>query len=340
MSQTLSPKAKSMASPSPLRNAGNSLLAGPSTKGITGNSPSSSSKPGALDQKDSTKLPLSSTSQTTATTMLSGGVGSSAPPSARSGSQGSKEVLNFLDDIYSRSAKNAAAITTLRKVSKGAAAEASTASNDSTNRPARPVPEVPAQDFSDAEVLKFHSAVRWGKPWPDIEAALTDPSHMKAACAAKDPKNGNLAIHIAAQNGHAGLVQKLIGSKADVNAQNGKGQTALHMTVEYDFYFVSKFLLANGADKELENGDGNKAISGIDGGKIGFEAWDNAVNILKAATNPEQLEQAFQALTKSQAIPDSVDKAQLIQAGMIKKKNPVTKDIWDHKRFMGLAVKF
>jgi len=335
MSQTLSPKAKSTAA-SPLRNAGNSLLAGPSTKGITGNSPSSSSKPGALDQKDSTKLPLSSTSQTTAATMLSGGVGSSAPPSARSGSQGSKEVVNFLDDIYSRSAKNAAAIT-VRKGSKGAAAGASTASDDPTNRPA---PEVPAQDFSDAEVLKFHSAVRWGKPWPDIEAALTDPSHMKAACAAKDPKNGNLAIHIAAQNGHSELVQKLIGSKADVNAQNGKGQTALHMTVEYDFYFVSKFLLANGADKELENGDGNKAISGIDGGKIGFEAWDNAVNILKAATNPEELEQAFQALTKSQAIPDSVDKAQLIQAGMMKKKNPVTKDIWDHKRFMGLAVKF
>ncbi len=32
-------------------------------------------------------------------------------------------------------------------------------------------------------------------------------------------------------------------------------QTALHMSVEYDFYYQNLFLLENGADKTLKNGD-------------------------------------------------------------------------------------
>lgn len=189
----------------------------------------------------------------------------------------------------------------------------------------------------DDLVLKFHSAVRWGKPWSDIEAVLGGES-LAAACAAKDPKNGNFALHIASQNGHLALVTQLIASGAGVNDQNGKGQTPLHMSVEYDFYFVSKALLAAGADRELPNNDGHKAITGIDGGKINKDSWDNAVTILKASTTPDQLGEALGFL--EMAPPESVDKAELIQAGMVKKKNPMTKAHWDHKRFMALAAKF
>lgn len=204
------------------------------------------------------------------------------------------------------------------------------ADEDSISKP--PPPPLP-----DDLVLKFHSAVRWGKPWPEIVEVLGDAS-VQSALAAKDPKNGNFALHIASQNGNLTLVTKLIELGANVNVQNGKGQTALHMSVEYDFYFVSKALMAAGAKKEIENGDGNKAITGIDGGKVDKDCWDNPVNILKAATTADEITEAFESLEKAPL--ESVDKAQLIQTGMMKKKNPATKGHWDHKRFMQLAAKF
>ena len=76
---------------------------------------------------------------------------------------------------------------------------------------------------------------------------------LKTLSCERDPVNGNAAIHIAAQNGHLDLVRKLIGVGAAVNAQNNKGLTALHMSVEYDFYFVCRFLLDSGADSDILN---------------------------------------------------------------------------------------
>ena len=59
----------------------------------------------------------------------------------------------------------------------------------------------------------------------------------------QDAKTGNFPIHIAAQNGHRHIVKMLIDAGANVNAQNNNGLTALHMSVEYDYYFTSKVLL-------------------------------------------------------------------------------------------------
>lgn len=198
--------------------------------------------------------------------------------------------------------------------------------------------------MSDEALFKFHSAVRWAKPWPEIEESAGG-LNIKAISSAKDPKNGNTAMHIAAQNGHSEIVQKLVSVGSPPNAQNGKGQTALHMTVEYDFYFLTKWLLDNGSDKNLANEDGHKAILGIDGGKEGLEAWDNPVTILRSAGNEEELTVAFEALEKALASKDSdapvlISKEQLIQVGMAKKKSPATQGMWDHKRFMKLAAAF
>jgi hypothetical protein len=192
---------------------------------------------------------------------------------------------------------------------------------------------------SSEAVLKFHSAVRWAKPWPDIQAAAGD-NNLKQLLSAQDPKNGNTALHIASQNGHLDLVKKLVVEGAPLDKQNGKGQTPLHMSVGYDFYFVSKFLVDEGADKELRNQDGHKAIEGIDGGKTGQEAWDNPVTVLKAAKTAEELDIALTELEKALATPELISKEQLVQTGMLKKRSPDTKDVWDHKRFMALAAKF
>jgi len=193
------------------------------------------------------------------------------------------------------------------------------------------------QGLSDKEVVKFHSALRWDKPWNEIVEAA-GACDLKTACTTKDPKTGNVALHIASQNGHMSTVERLLSLGVPVNAQNGKGQTPLHMSVEYDFYFVSKALLDAKADVNIENKDGNKAISGIEGTKVGAQAYDNPVNILKAASTSEQLEEAFLKLEDVVGKGGGVDKAELIQAGMQKKK--AGKDFWDHKRFMQLAAKF
>ena len=47
----------------------------------------------------------------------------------------------------------------------------------------------------------------------------------------------------------------LLDAGANVNAQNNNGLTALHMSVEYDYYFTSKVLLEAGADGEIVSGE-------------------------------------------------------------------------------------
>lgn len=143
-------------------------------------------------------------------------------------------------------------------------------------------------------------------------------------------------MHIAAQNGHLGLTRYLLEGKADANAQNGKGQTPLHMSVEYDMYFQSLLLLGHGADGSATNAEGHAALKGIDGKKEGTDAWDNPVTILKAASDASEFDQALSKL--EEADPSIIDKAALVQAGMAKKK--AYKEQWDAARFMAVMKRF
>lgn len=189
-------------------------------------------------------------------------------------------------------------------------------------------------DIPADKVLKVHSAVRWGKTLEQIEAVCAEQGvTLDDALHAADPKNGNKALHISAQNGHVALTEAFLGRGAEVGAQNGKGQTALHMSVEYDFYWQTKLLLESGADRDARNNDGHAAICGIDGGKKDGDAWDAPMNILKSSSTKAQLDFALQRL---EAMPDkaALDKAALVQAGMSKKKQ--CKEAWDAPRFMTL----
>ena len=47
----------------------------------------------------------------------------------------------------------------------------------------------------------------------------------------------------------------LLDAGANVNAQNNNGLTALHMSVEYDYYFTSKVLVDASADGEIASGE-------------------------------------------------------------------------------------
>ena len=48
-------------------------------------------------------------------------------------------------------------------------------------------------------------------------------------------------------------------------------------------YFQSKLLLDAKADPNITNTGGHTALTGLEGTKTGLDAWDNPMNILKAA---------------------------------------------------------
>ena len=81
---------------------------------------------------------------------------------------------------------------------------------------------------------KLHSLIRWNKePLKMRELLSLKPNLVNV----HDPRNGNTAIHIAAQNGHLDVVTMLIETGADVDAKNSKGNTALHVS---RFFFLNK----------------------------------------------------------------------------------------------------
>jgi hypothetical protein len=273
-----------------------------------------------------------------------------AAGSAAVAGNGSAKVANGDADKSPGKAPEKAATTAAKdeapaKVEAPAKAEA--AKEEGSPKAPKKDEEKAAATTSDASgpiepeaVLKFHSAVRWAKPWAEIQDSA-DGVSLKAISSEKDPKNGNTVMHIAAQNGHMEIIEKLIEAGAPLNVHNGKGQTPLHMSVEYDFYFVSRLLIDNKADGELKNEDGHKALHGIDGGKIDLETWDNPVTILRAANTAPELAIAFDSLEKALAdSPEIVSKEKLISCGLQKKKSPITQAVWDHKKFMTIAAKF
>eukprot|EP00933_Yihiella_yeosuensis_P027368 TRINITY_DN21258_c0_g1_i1.p1 TRINITY_DN21258_c0_g1~~TRINITY_DN21258_c0_g1_i1.p1 ORF type:complete len:185 (-),score=50.76 TRINITY_DN21258_c0_g1_i1:191-745(-) len=177
---------------------------------------------------------------------------------------------------------------------------------------------------------KFHSAIRWGKPVAEAEQVM-DEEKVDVEC--QDEKNGNRPIHIASQNGHLELVTWLVAKGCDVNAQNGTGATALHMSVAYDSVPCTRVLLEAGAKTDLKNEAGHEAITGLEGDHTGANSWDAGINILQAANT---LEMALEGLKKLEENHEGVDKAKLAMLGMKKKKE--IKD-WPVDRFKELIMK-
>jgi len=107
----------------------------------------------------------------------------------------------------------------------------------------RSVDQKAAED-AGVQSKEIHSLVRWDK---DLKEAVTSAVHANCV----DDANGNYCIHIAAQNGHMGAVEFLLQAGAKVNAQNGTGQTPLHMAVAYDFDTVAALLKVSHMSRAL-----------------------------------------------------------------------------------------
>jgi hypothetical protein len=74
---------------------------------------------------------------------------------------------------------------------------------------------------------KLHSLIRWNK-YPQKISSLLEAQPGLASV--PDSRNGNIALHIAAQNGHIDITRMLINGGAEINSQNTKGNTALHVS--------------------------------------------------------------------------------------------------------------
>ena len=64
----------------------------------------------------------------------------------------------------------------------------------------------------------------------------------------------SMPLHVAAREGHKGVVEAILAHKFDVNTKAG-GWTALHWAAEKGRKDVAEFLLAKGADPTAKNGD-------------------------------------------------------------------------------------
>jgi len=89
-----------------------------------------------------------------------------------------------------------------------------------------------------------------------------------------DKMNGNVALHIASQNGHFEVVDLLISRGAKLSPKNRGGNTPLHMATEYGFDNVVILLRNKGADPLAKNDEGCSAETGIEGKKDVVKADD------------------------------------------------------------------
>lgn len=156
--------------------------------------------------------------------------------------------------------------------------------------------------------------MRWNKPVEELAPLLSSAEAINSV----DVDNGNRPLHIAAQNGHDAIVAYLVQNGAELDAQNGKGNTALHMAIEYDYYTCAKLILDAGADPSIANETGAAAGKGIEGTKC-----LSIVALISARTT----EQLVFALKMCENNPAVVEKASLVGSGL-KIKKALGSDIW------------
>jgi ankyrin repeat protein len=81
-------------------------------------------------------------------------------------------------------------------------------------------------------------------------------------CNARDAF-GNTPLIVACQNGQGRLAKMCMRYGSDVNLQNGKGNAALHFTVQYGFSALGDFLLEEGADPSVLNQAGLHGLTAV-----------------------------------------------------------------------------
>jgi len=116
-------------------------------------------------------------------------------------------------------------------------------------------------DEEEDEALKLRklvfSAQRHGR-FDEVQKAIDGGFDVSQ----KDD-NGNSLLSIAAQNGLKGGVKLCLRNKADINAKNRTGNTALHYCFKYGHSGLGAYLIKKGADDTILNNAGLTVYEGI-----------------------------------------------------------------------------
>jgi ankyrin repeat protein len=112
---------------------------------------------------------------------------------------------------------------------------------------------------------------RTGKVLNLLLAAAADPNISSPPKSAPDWRH---PLHIAAESGNAGLVALLLDAGAQINAQDARGRTALHMADADDHLRldVATLLMERGADLTAKDADGLIPGERKDGSKMRIAA--------------------------------------------------------------------
>ena len=79
----------------------------------------------------------------------------------------------------------------------------------------------------------------------------------------KTDEHGNTMLLLAAQNGNLKIAKYLVQKGANINHQNGNGQSAGHFANSYQFFEFSQWLFSSGGDDTLQNKFGLSPYDGL-----------------------------------------------------------------------------
>jgi hypothetical protein len=112
------------------------------------------------------------------------------------------------------------------------------------------------QDFEKSSDIVF-SFVRHNR-YDAVEALIQQDQTVVSAT----DDNQNTLLHVACQNNNRRLTKLLLKNHVDINAQNARGNTALHYCYQYRFSDLAEYLLGHGADDSILNTDGFNPVQG------------------------------------------------------------------------------
>jgi ankyrin repeat protein len=95
----------------------------------------------------------------------------------------------------------------------------------------------------------------WRDDKPRVEKLLAHGADVNA-----EDKDGDTALHGAAQNGDVEIMQMLLDKGANLNVKNKQGGTPLMWAAVYGHEDATRFLLSRGADPALKDVDGITAV--------------------------------------------------------------------------------
>jgi ankyrin repeat protein len=116
--------------------------------------------------------------------------------------------------------------------------------------PEKPAPKkVPSN--VDPKIEAAFNHCRLGK-YHEVEKALQDGVQVDSRFGPDD----NTMLLVSAQNGQKRIAKLLLRNFASMNAQNDKGDTAMHLCYKFNYKELGEYLKSKGADDTIQNAKG------------------------------------------------------------------------------------